>query len=325
MDKKLRLRPFYVANILKEYTDETHYLTIVQINKILEEKYGFGGNYRATIRGDIEALIESGMEIEVEHSTQNRYRLVSRNFDTAELKALIDAVLSSKSISKKKSVDLVRRLGKEAGTHQQKALVRHIEVENRIKGTNEKVFMIVDAINEAITDKKKLSFLYFHYNGQKKKELKNEGEPYIVSPYKLVWNGDFYYMIAWSDKHEKVCVYRVDRIYKLPKVLEESGIPEPADFDMNIYLNSMFRMYSTKRRNVELLCDNDVMDAFIDRFGEKMEVRSIGENQFKTTIQIATNHIFYSWIFGFGGKVSIVGPKEVKEEYVSMLKKALEK
>ena len=32
--------------------------------------------------------------------------------------------------------------------------------------------------------------------------------------------------------------------------------------------------------------------------------------------------VFYSWVFGFGGKVVINGPAEVKEQYKEMVLKA---
>ena len=40
MDIKAKLRPFYVAKMLYEQTDEDHYLTIAQIMEQLEKDYG---------------------------------------------------------------------------------------------------------------------------------------------------------------------------------------------------------------------------------------------------------------------------------------------
>ncbi len=35
------------------------------------------------------------------------------------------------------------------------------------------------------------------------------------------------------------------------------------------------------------------------------------------------NSVFFSWIFGFGGKVKIEGPEEVKVGYREMMKEAM--
>ncbi len=52
----------------------------------------------------------------------------------------------------------------------------------------------MDAINEAIHAGKKISFFYFDYDGKKRHILKNDGAPYTVSPYDLIWDGDYYYL-----------------------------------------------------------------------------------------------------------------------------------
>ena len=105
MDINAKYRPFYIAKLLEELTDENHYLTTAQIIQLLEKRYGIT-THRQTIPQDIEVLKKIGMDIDCIPSTQNRYRILSRRFDNAELKLLIDAVASSKFISKKKSASL---------------------------------------------------------------------------------------------------------------------------------------------------------------------------------------------------------------------------
>ena len=116
MDNESKLRPLYLGKILYEQTDEENYLTTAQLIQILEEKYGIH-SHRATIAAEIELLKQFGMDIETVKSTQNKYHLVSREFDIAELKLLIDAVESSKFISAKKSEQLVAKISKFAGSH----------------------------------------------------------------------------------------------------------------------------------------------------------------------------------------------------------------
>lgn len=97
MDIKAKLRPFYVAKMLYEQTDEDHYLTIAQIMEQLEKDYGISTS-RGTVGDDIKALQELGVEIEVVPSTQKRFSLIGRRFDLPELKTLIDAVESARFI-----------------------------------------------------------------------------------------------------------------------------------------------------------------------------------------------------------------------------------
>lgn len=77
MDIKAKLRPFYVAKMLYEQTDEDHYLTIAQIMEQLDKDYGISTS-RGTVGDDIKALQELGVEIAVESSTQKRYYMIGR-------------------------------------------------------------------------------------------------------------------------------------------------------------------------------------------------------------------------------------------------------
>ena len=143
-----------------------------------------------TIQADIDTLIAFGFDIQETKSTPNRYNLVSRQFDNAELKLLIDAVESAKFIPASKSKGLVEKISALGGINQGEKLKRNVSVEGRIKANNDKIFMIIDAINTAINQKKKISFTYFQYNVRKEQKLRHDGEPYVITPLHLVWNGD---------------------------------------------------------------------------------------------------------------------------------------
>ena len=254
---------------------------------------------------------------------QNRYNICSRDFENSELKLLIDAVESAKFITARKSKELVAKLSSLAGDYGAEKLKRNVCCEGRIKSDNERIYIIVDTINEAINEGKKISFPYFQYNVKKQHQLKHDGEAYVLSPLHLVWNGDFYYLVGVAEDNT-IRNFRVDRIAKCPTILEEDSIQAPEDFNIDYYINTTFRMFNAEHTDVELLCDNDVIDSIIDRFGENIEITEAATENFKITVNVATSHIFYSWIFGFGGKVKILGPDAVREEYVSMLDKARE-
>ena len=156
MDNNAKLRPLYLAKILYERTDEDHYLTTMQLAQILEEEYGIPA-HRQTIKTDIELLQQFGMDIQEVKSTQNRYNLISRQFEIAELKLLIDAVQSSKFIPKERSEQMVSKIVALAGQHKAEELKRNASVEGRVKSENRQDLLIVDAINEAINAGKKIT------------------------------------------------------------------------------------------------------------------------------------------------------------------------
>ena len=61
---------------------------------------------RRSVKANVIALKELGYDISIE----NGYRLMSREFDDAELRILIDSVLFSKSISTRQARDLIGKL-----------------------------------------------------------------------------------------------------------------------------------------------------------------------------------------------------------------------
>lgn len=317
-----KLRMLYLAKILYEETDSEHFYTTNQLRKMLLDRYGID-SHRQTIPEDIKALRAIGMQIEEYLGTQKRYWIEHRTFSKAEVKLLIDMVNSSKFITKKKSTELEEKLRNLASGYEAAGMTRNVSVEHRVKRDNEQIYQIIDTINAAINAGQKISFLYFKYDTRKKPVIRNNGEPYVFSPRQLVWNGDYYYVVGVNDQRE-VRIFRLDRMMDSPEILEERSKGFPKGFSMSKFLNTTFRMFGTDYTSVTLLCSNDVVDSIFDRFGKGIKVEPIDDEHFRTTVDLAVSNVFYSWVFGFGGKVKIEGPEEVKAEYISMVKKAFE-
>lgn len=321
MDIDAKLRPLYLLQILKERTDEDNYLTTSQLCDILKRAYGME-THRTTIKGDIEILQKAGFSVDERRSTQNQYRFIERDFDIAELKTIIDAVASAKFISEDKSDALIRKITTLAGNNKARDLKRNVVVDGRGKIENKQILYIIDAINDAINRRKKISFQKVEYNVKKERVLHHGGERYSFSPYSLVWDGDNYYVVGYSDKYESIGSHRVDRIAETPKILEESAVPAPVGFDVAKYVRTTFRMYNAPRVEVELLCDNGVMDAIVDQFGPDVQTYAGDLQNFRVIEEVAVGTVFFNWIFGFEGKVKIKGPESVKQQYREMIEKA---
>lgn len=314
MDCFDKIRPLFLLRILVEQTDEEHSLSTAQLCTILKDTYGID-TFRTTIKSDIEVLQRAGFCIQITRSTQNLYNYIDRDFDIPEVKLLIDAVMSSKFITKAKSDLLVTKLYKLAGPYRAEELKRNLVVDGRIKPENEQGYLIVDAINEAINLGKKISFQKVEYNIRKEKVLHNSGEEYVFSPYSLVWDGDFYYVVGFSDKYQSIGSHRVDRIAKRPKILDDPAASPPSSFDINHYINTMFRMYNAPRQKVELQVENHLMDAVIDKFGTDVTTYACDQHSFRVVAEVAVGTVFFNWVFGFQGSVKIKSPESVKEEY----------
>ena len=317
-----KLRMLYLAKILYEETDSEHFYTTNQLRKMLLDRYGID-SHRQTIPEDIKALRAIGMQIEEYLGTQKRYWIEHRTFSKAEVKLLIDMVNSSKFITKKKSAELEEKLRTLASGYEAAGMTRNVSVEHRVKRDNEQIYQIIDAINAAINECRKISFLYFKYDIKKRQVIRNNGEPYVFSPKQLVWNGDYYYVVGVNEQRE-VRIFRLDRMMDSPEILDDRAKGFPKGFSMSKFLNTTFRMFGTDYTSVTLLCANDVVDSIFDRFGKGIKIEPVGEEHFRTTVDLAVSNVFYSWVFGFGGKVKIEGPDEVRSEYRQMLSGSLD-
>ena len=322
MENDSRIRILRILELLRTETDQDHPITIVEIVKLLNERWNLNA-HRITVQKDIASLMDAGYPIEAVRSTQNRYYMTEQLFELPELKLLIDAVESGKFITEKKSRELTEKLTSLAVRSDRESLKRNISISDRVKTGNEQLYYIMDVLNEAINRKRKVSFLYFEYHAGKKKKLRNEGEPYILSPYTLTWNGDFYYVVGWSDKHEKIATFRVDRIYGVPEILEEKAVQKPKQYSIGDFAEKAFQMFDRDHATVELLCVNEAMNTVIDHFGTKIRTEQTDEDHFRFKAEVSLSPVFFAWVFQFGGMIKIVGPQEAKEAYIERLRKQL--
>lgn len=131
-------------------------------------------------------------------------------------------------------------------------------------------------------------------------------------------------MKTYSEKHNGIGGFRVDRIAKSPTILEDDIIPKPTDFNIADYAKSVFQMYGCEECEVTLRCDNSVMKYIIERFGEDVTTAAYDMTSFRAFVNVELSPTFYGWVFGFGGKVQILSPDKAKNQYAEMLKSAME-
>lgn len=324
METGTKYRILYLYQHLVQHTDAEHTLSTAELTKILKEEYSIKVS-RNTISDDLVMLHDCGLNIEHYESTQNKYYFNGHTFDLAELKVLIDAISASKFITQRKCDELITKLLTLTTAENVLKLRRHIYVENRIKPENQSSYYIVDAINEAIDIKRKISFFYTNFDMNKQQYIANNGEPYTVSPYTLIWDGDYYYMRGFCDECQEMRNFRIDRIYEQPKILNQITVMAPDGYTPAAYSKRVFRMFDTDEPvDVELLCHSSVMKYLIDNFGTDFLSEVVDDNHFKATINVCTSVTFYRWIFGFSDKIRIMSPQETVSAYKEMLKKALD-
>lgn len=245
---------------------------------------------RTTIPKYIDLLNASGLEVMEIRSRDKKYCLNDRLFELPEVKLLIDTVQSSKFISANKSHKLISKLMTLTSEANAAKLKSNLYVTGRVKSDNEKSYYIVEAINEG----KQISFYYTDYNAHKERVLKNDGKPYILSPYMLIWDGDFYYVLGLNYDRDQANTFRVARISRQPEILDEPAIPAPENLNLADYSREVFRMYDTEKPvEVTLLCENSLMKHLIDHFGLDVQIEIVDDTHFRARVLVCTSPMFY--------------------------------
>ena len=320
-----KLKLICLAEIFRQKTDEDHGLTMQEIIDELA-LYDIKAE-RKSIYDDIESLRTAGMDICKETAAgRTWYYLGSRDFELPELKLLVDAVQSSKFITRKKSEALIRKIEGLASVHQAKKLARNVHVANRIKTMNESIYYTVDDIHSAIYQGKKITFKYFKWNEKGEKALRRDGKVYKVSPWALTWDDENYYLVAFDSEAGIIKHYRVDKMVKLAVTDEKrEGEEHFKNFDMALYSKKTFGMYSGRDEHVTLRCKNAMADPIIDRFGQDVLMRPVaGEDAFDVTVKVAVSPVFLTWVMNFGGDMKITAPDHVISQQIELAQKTLD-
>ena len=148
------------------------------------------------------------------------------------------------------------------------------------------------------------------------------GAIYIISPFKLIINDGYYYVLAWNSSRNHTVTYRLDRM-KGVEVLNEAreGNLEFSKINMESYTQQHFGMFSGEQKTVSLRFANRLLDTMVDRFGTGADVfyRPDGDEHFVVTTQIAISDQFYGWVSGFRKMAQIMSPPDVVADFQTFL------
>lgn len=178
MRKQNNIRVLELLKYLYLRTDEEHPATIADMLDYLKTK-GLQA-VRQTVYGDLQDLIAVGIDVVVIKSTQNQYFIGTRLFEYPELKMLTDAVASSKVISADKTNELIQKLCRLTSESEAEKLRHLAAISSRIKPHNEKVYYIIDGIQNAILESHQIQFQYYEYTQKRERILKHDGYFYTT-------------------------------------------------------------------------------------------------------------------------------------------------
>ena len=310
-----KLRLLYIIDILSRKSDEEHPLSATDIMDFLREDYGIECE-RKTVYDCIENLNEYGYEI-IKSQSPRGYFMTPYYFEPAELRLMIDAVQSADFISAKKTKALIKKFSAFASEYQYKRIEKQVYIDNRNKCANENLFIVIDIISSAILSKKQIEVVYRRRKIVDGKNAKYEEKVMVINPYALIWADDHYYLVGNYSKYDNLIHLRIDRL-KNVKVLDTYArhFSEVSSyqtyFDIADYSNKHLSMFSGDIKPVEMICNNSMIEDFIDQFGEKVNMRHFDDDNFIAKVDVAVTDGLVAWIMQYGDKIKVRSPKELK-------------
>jgi predicted DNA-binding transcriptional regulator YafY len=314
-----KIKLIKIIEILQQNTDEEHPMTTLELcQHVLDAGIRCE---RRTLAEDIKVLNDYGYEVmSGTKGHAKTYYIADRKFDRHELKILIDAVQAASFITNKKTDELVNKIADLGGKHRAQVLMNHIAYFNTTKHSNESIYYNIDTIEQAIQKQKQISFLYFDLDVGGTRVYRKEKQWYIVNPVALIFTNDNYYLVAINDKYQNLHNYRVDRMEAVSIENEDiTDLPSLKDQNLAQYRETAFHMFVGQTEFVKLEFTDEVKNAIFDKFGETTKITRAKDNKFVATVQVQVSPTFFGWVFQFGRKMKILSPKDVAEEYKSLV------
>ena len=309
--------------ILQQYllknSDEEHPVSIQNMIDELD-RWGIKAE-RKSLYDDMETLGELGLDVQVRKGRDGGWFIGERDFELAELKLLVDAVQSSKFITRKKSDALIAKLENLTSVHQARQLQRQVYVSDRVKTMNESIYYTVDTLHGALGRCRAVTFLYFDYNSRKEKVFRHNKKTYTVSPSGLVWDSENYYLVGWDHDHQQVRHYRVDKMTEITVTNMPLQGAAAENFNMAEYAKRHFGMFTGKDAKVTLRCREEMAHVVLDWFGQQAMLVPEGEEHFTVTVAVVVSTQFWGWLFGLGDGVEMIAPDWAVQEYRACLDK----
>lgn len=309
-----RANAICLLEILREYSDAQHILTMKDLISKLNAIYGLKPD-RRTVYSAVALLIDLGYDISIYEDNGTGYYLRSRDLEQPEVLLLMDAVYAFPFIPVRQSEELIQKLQKQLSSHQRK-LYRHLTIVRQDRKTdNRQVFLNLELLDEAIAEKKQVSFYYLTY-GLDKKLHPRRNSVYTVNPYGLAYMNEHYYLACNRSSYPETSLYRLDLIRDIKK-LDSPWDKKPAH--KNEVQDAVYA-FTGKPENVTLHCNRGVLGDVLDKFGTAIRVYERDEETVTVNFNAPPRGIKF-WALQYLPYVEVVTPQWLRDEIIESIQR----
>lgn len=340
-----RMAPFLVLEILKAHTDEDHGLKVTEIVELLKTDYEVDIE-RKSVSRILSDLLELS-EIPGDYDWKNpmpfsiKFDVIPRSngdirenwrlckeFEDAELRLILDALLSVRSFSSGRLVSKLQKLGSQSLAEN----CQYVQVLQTSKLATSLLMPNLYYICRAINSGKKVVFLYGDYDVDKKLHLRMDSDGsekiYVVSPYQLAFRNGVYYLICFDEKIGAITHYRVDRIRNAvpddepAKDYSTLGGANGWKLDLRQYLDQHIYMCDGQTVTASFTIPETMIGDVLDLFGENVVLNKTGDD--RVVVRAEVNYAAMTrFAKTFAPDVKVLAPANLMDDVKKELEKAL--
>ena len=305
-----------ILKILQEYSDEEHILTMKEIKEYLEAEYGITPD-RRTVYAAVEALQDFGYDISAYEENGVGYFLREREFEPSEIRLLLDAVYSCSYITPRQTEELLDKIRSFVSVNDRKKYSYTNIVNPDKKSPNQEVFLNIEVIEQAINEKKQISFTYLKYNENKELVPRRE-EKYIANPYAMICENEHYYLILILESHPDLAFYRIDMMKDI-EILDSKLSVSKRDAQLDSMRKVVYAYCGTPVQ-IKMLADEIGLRYAIEKFG-KDTIITPKDGKYEILVNAPSEGMMY-WALQYIQHIEVITPLELRHSISKAIKES---
>lgn len=183
---------------------------------------------------------------------------------------------------------------------------------------SEKYLRILSAVVEAWLSRRQVKISYWELEAEKPEE--RIIDPYFIEPSAI---SHAVYVIAYCYSESKLRRFKIERI----EAIEATSVTYviPADFDANAYFGSAWGIVvENEVKTVKLKFTSELARIMVEtKYHPSQIVEMERDGSLIMTLRVGNTVELYSWIMGWGEKVEVLEPQELRREIIMSAKAML--
>ena len=298
--------PLLIEKFLKEYSDPSHPLSIMEMQKLLEDT-GRKAD-RRTNYASLEALKENGEIIHTVRRDKKTGYYMEKDFSQEEIFLLCSDLSDSTALSEATITSMQSKLKRLLSTHERK----QVPLLPPFVAAQESVDLLpsIHLLLEAIAFTRPITFRYFDLDCHRQRVYRKN--TYRMVPYAIASQNGKYYCILYSFSHQDFGNYRID---KMDEITVETETVPSVPFNLADHMRTSFQMYHGHSRTITCRFSLSFAGYVYDHFAAKdIIISHVDEKTFTASLRTTVTPTLISWLMQFHDRIEVLEPQELKQQ-----------